>query len=133
MTEIETERPSTPGLIADAIKQTMALFSAEVSLVRLEATEKLVIALTAIVGIVVAAVFMIVALIFLLQGLVELLVQLFGWPIFAASFAVGGGILVIAVIAALVAARRLSAAKLKPERTLRAVKGTTDFAKGVVS
>ena len=133
MTQAESDRPSTPGLIGDVVKQTTALFSAEVSLIRLEITEKLVTALAAVVGIVVAAVFMIVALIFLLQGLVELLVQGLGWPMFAASFAVGGGILVIAVIAAIVAARSLSAARLKPARVLREVEGTTDLVKGVVS
>ncbi len=133
MSEADFERPSTPGLIGDAIKQATALFSAEVSLVRLELTEKLVGALMAVVAIVIAAVLMIVALIFLLQGLVELLVKLLAWPTFAASFAVGGAILALAAIAVLLALRNLSSGRLKPSRTLREVKGAGELAKGAVS
>ena len=126
------DRPSTPGLIGDAIKQTSALLSAEIQLMRLEATEKVVAALIAVVSLVVAAVFIIVALIFLLQGLVELLVH-FHWAPFAASFAVGGGIAVLALIAAFVATRRLTAARLKPARAIRQVRDTSDMVKGLAS
>ena len=133
MTEAGLDRPSTPALIGDAIKQTMALFSAEVSLVRLELTEKLVSALTAVVAIVVAAVLVIVALIFILQGVVELLARLLAWPTFAASFAVGGVVLLIAFVAVIVAVRNLSVAHLKPSRTMREVKNTSELAKGVMS
>ena len=123
---IETDRPSTPGLIGDAIRQASSLVTAELQLARLEATEKLVKLLASIVSLVVAAVFIMVALIFLLQGLVEFLVHL-GWAPFAASLAVGGGIALIALIAVLLAMRNLSAAKLKPERTLRQVQQVGDI------
>ena len=126
------DRPSTPGLIGDAIKQASALLSAEIQLMRLEATEKVVTILIAIVSLVVAAVFIIVALIFLLQGLVELLVR-FHWAPFAASFAVGGGIAVVALIAAFVATRSLTAARLKPTRAIRQVRDTSDMVKGLAS
>ena len=133
MTEPTDLRPSTTSLIGDAITQATGLFSAELQLVRLEATEKLVGALMALVAIVVAAVFMIVALIFLLQGLVGLIVAFTHWPVYGASFAVGGGIAIVAIIAILVALRGLSAAHLKPARTLRQVQRSTEIAKGLVS
>ena len=117
----ELDRPSTPGLIGDAIRQASSLLSAEVQLARLEATEKLTKLLVSIVSLVVAAIFIIVALIFLMTGLVGLLAHLLHWETWAASFAVGGGIALIALIAIALAARNLSAAKLKPERTIRQV------------
>ena len=129
MSETGIDKPSTPGLIGDAIRQATSLVSAELQLARLEVTEKLIAAVLAIVSLVVAAVFIIVALIFLLQGVVELLVR-FGWPHFAASFAVGGGIALLAFIAVLLSVRRLSAARLKPARTMRQVASATDIVKG---
>jgi hypothetical protein len=132
MTDIGVDRPSTASLIGDAIKQSTALFSTEIQLVRLEATEKLVGALVAVASIGAAAVFMIVALIFLLQALVEFLVEI-GWAPFVASLAIGGGIGILALIAMVVAARSLSSARLKPQRTLRQVRETTDAVKEIVS
>ena len=126
------DRPSTPSLIGDAIKQASALLSAEIQLMRLEATEKVVTALIAVVSLVVAAVFIIVALIFLLQGLVELLIR-FHWAPFAASFAVGGGIALLALVAMIVAVRSLTAARLKPARAIRQVRDTSDMVKGLAS
>lgn len=130
MTETRFERPSTPSLIGDAIKQATDLVAAELQLARLEATDKLVAALVAVASMFGAAVFMIVALIFLLQALVEFLVHL-GWAPFLASLAVGGGIALIAIITILVALRQLTAAKLKPKRVIRQVKQTTDMVKDV--
>ena len=126
------DRPSTPSLIGDAIKQASALLSAEIQLMRLEATEKVVSVLIAIVSLIVAAIFIIVALIFLLQGLVETLIH-FHWAPFAASFAVGGGIAVVALVAMFVAIRSLSAARLKPNRAIRQVRDTSDMVKGLAS
>ena len=122
----ETDRPSTPSLIGDAIRQASSLFSAEIQLARLEATEKLTLALASLVSIIGAAIFIIVALVFLLQGLVALLVH-FGWAAFAASFAVGGGIALLALIAIVIAARNLSAARLKPDRTIRQVQQASEI------
>ena len=133
MTDSPDDRPSTASLIGDAISQATSLVSTELHLVRLEATEKLIGALMAVVGIIFAAVFMMVALIFLLQGLVELLVAVTHWPAFGASFAVGGGIAVVAIIAIIVALRGLSAAKLSPTRTMRQVQHSTDAVKGAIS
>ena len=129
MSDTGNDKPSTPGLIGDAIRQGTSLVSAELQLARLEVTEKLVAAVLAVVSLIVAAVFIIVALIFLLQGVVEVLVR-FGWAPFSASFAVGGAIAIIALIAILLSIRRLSAAKLKPTRTLRQVASATEIVKG---
>ena len=120
MTDDISNHPSTPRLIGDAIRQTTELISTELALVRLEAGEKLTIALASIVSLVVAAIFIIVALIFLLEGLVEFLVTL-GLPDWGASLAVGGGIAFIALIAVLIAVRNLRLSRLKPTRTLRQV------------
>lgn len=130
---IDTGRPTTPSLIGDAIRQATQLFTTEVALVRLEATEKLTLALASVVSLVVAAVFIIVALIFLLQGLVELLIAKGGLAAFVASFAVGGGIALLALIAIAVAARNLSLARLKPTRTLGQVATARDLVKGRAS
>ena len=128
----DPERPSTPSLIGDAIRQATQLVATEVALVRLEAGEKLTLALTSIVSLVGAAVFIIVALIFLLQGLVEFLVAK-GLAPFLASLAVGGGLALVALIAIVVAARNLSMARLKPTRTLRQVGTARDLVKGKTS
>ena len=122
----DTDRPSTPGLIGDAIRQASGLVSAELQLVRLEATEKVTMVVVSIASLVTAAIFVIVALIFLLQGLVELLIH-YGWPAFQASFAIGGGIGFVALVAVILAMRSLSAAKLKPQRTIRQVQQTTEL------
>ena len=118
----DIDRPSTPALIGDAIKQATDLVTAELQLARLEVTEKILKAVLSVAGIVGAGVFILVALIFLLQGLVELLVQLAHWPAFAASFAVGGAIAIVALLAILLAARNLSASRLMPNRTIRQVR-----------
>jgi hypothetical protein len=123
----ETDRQSTPSLIGDAIRHATSLFSAEIQLVRLEATEKLTKVIASIVSLVVAAVFIIVALIFLLTGLVGLLAHVLHWPHYAVSFLVGGVVAVIAAVAIFVAIRNLSGSSLKPQRTLRQVQQTTDF------
>jgi hypothetical protein len=129
MTHPAGDRRSTPSLIGEAVRQAADLVTTELTLVRLEATEKLTLALASIVAIVVAAVFMIVALIFLLQGLVEVLVHA-GFAAFTASFIVGGGIAVVAMVAVVVALRNLSGARLKPSRTLGQVRTARDIVKG---
>lgn len=129
MTDRISERPSTPSLIGHAINQATELLTTEIALVRLEATEKLTLALVSIVSLAAAAVFIIVALIFLLQGVVELLIDQ-GLPAFGASFIVGGVIALIAVVAAVLAARNLSAARLKPNRTLGQIETAKNIIKG---
>ncbi|WP_158808816.1 phage holin family protein [Beijerinckia sp. L45] len=129
MSDTDMARPSTASLLGEALSQTSRLVAAEIQLVRIEISDKISIAIKAIVGIVVAAVFLIVAMIFLLQGVVALLVG-FGLAVSVANFAVGGGIAVLAAIAIVVALRSLSASKLKPSRTIRQMQENSELVKG---
>lgn len=129
MTHQTSDRPSTPSLIGDAIRQATELVTTEIALVRLEATEKLTLVMMSVASLVVAAVFIIVALIFLLQGFVEVLIHK-GFPAFQASFMIGGGLALLALIAMLVAVRNLSAAKLKPNRTIGQIQVAKDIVRG---
>ena len=129
MTDTSPPHPSTPRLIGDAIRQATELLTTELALARLEAGEKLTLALASVVSLVVAAIFIVVALIFLLEGLVDFLVTL-GLPEWGASLAVGGGIAFVAVIAVLVAMRNLSLSRLKPTRTLGQLDVAKNIAKG---
>lgn len=122
-------RPSTPSLIGDAIRQATELVTTELALVRLEATEKLTLALVSVASVIVAAIFIVVALIFLLQGLVEVLIHA-GFAAFESSFMVGGGTAVLALVAIFIASRNLRAARLKPSRTIGQVKVATGIIKG---
>ncbi len=116
---------STSTLIGDALQQATTLVSAELQLVRLEAAEKLTLTLASIVSIVVAGVVGLVALLFLLAGVV--LAIALKLPTYVACFIVGGVIALVALITIIVAARNLSAAKLKPTRTLNQVQLATDL------
>lgn len=121
----DTDHRSTPTLIGDAVQHATTLVSAELQLVRLEATEKLTLALASVVSIVVAGVVGLLSLLFLLAGVVLLIAK--ALPTFVACFIVGGVIAVIALITIAVAARNLSAIKLKPKRTLKQVQAATDL------
>ncbi len=129
MTHQPNDRPSTPGLIGAAIRQATELLTTEIALLRLEATEKLTLALVSIASLLVAAVLLIVALIFLLQGLVEVLVHA-GFPAFQASFLIGGVAAFLALLAAFVAVRNLSAARLKPTRIMGQVRTAGQIVRG---
>lgn len=128
MTETDYDRPSTPVLIGDAIKQATALFSAELQLAKIEISEKVFFAVIAVVGIAVAGVFSIVALIFLLAGITGAIATKL--PLYISCFIVGGVILAVALIAIAFAAINLSHMSFKPERTLRQIKNAGSAAKG---
>ena len=129
MTSPVPDRPSTAGLIGDAIKQSSALFSAELRLARLEVTEKLTGALVAVVSVALAAICLLIALIFLLQAIVATLVTM-GWSAPLANLAVGGGLFLIAIIAIAVAARKLSNVASAPSRTLGQIQSASAIVKG---
>ena len=116
---------STTTLLGDAVQHATTLISAELQLVRLEATEKLTLGLVSVVSIVVAGVVGLVALLFLLTGVVLAIALVL--PTYVACFIVGGIIAVVAAVTVVLAARNLSAAKLKPTRTLKQVQSTTDL------
>ena len=110
-------RPSTLGLMGDAIAQASRLFSSEIVLAKTELGEKMASAILAMASIVGAATFLIVAMIFLLQALVEWLVER-GWRPSLASLLVGSALAVAAAAAILIARRRLTLWRLAPSRTL---------------
>ena len=116
MSDSSDRRPSTLGLVGDAISQASRLFSSEIVLAKTELGEKMVSAVAAIASIVGAAAFLIVSLIFLLQAIVDWLVEL-GWRSSLASLAVGAAIGVAALVAILIATSRLRAWHLAPSRT----------------
>ena len=121
----DADQRSTTTLIGDAVQHATTLVSAELQLVRLEAGEKLTLALASVVSIVVAGVVGMVALLFLLAGVVMAIALKL--PTYVACFIVGGAIALLALITIVVAARNLSAAKLKPARTLKQVQTTADL------
>ena len=123
------QKPSTLGLIGDAISQAAELFSSEVVLAKTELGEKMASAVAAVASIVGAAVFLVVALIFLLQALVDWLIET-GWRPSVASLLVGVGIGVAAVSAILLAKSRLTAWRLTPSRSLNQAARTIDVVRG---
>lgn len=110
-------RPSTPGLVADAIAHLTRLVETEIRLVRTELSEKISDAIRAVVMLVAAAVLLVAALVLILQGLVYLLV-FFGVQPFVAAFIVGIVVAAIAGIVVWIALRRLTAENLKPKRSM---------------
>ena len=110
-------RPSTPSLFADALSQMTTLFETEIRLVRTELSEKISLAINAVIILLVAAVLLIVGLFIILFGIVELVI-FFGVVAWLAYFIVGGVFALIGVIALVVALKRLSADKLIPKRAI---------------
>ena len=110
-------RQPTLSLLGDVFAQVTGLFQTELHLLRAELNEKIALVVRGIVLLMVAAVLMLAALFLLLQALVGWLVVL-GLAAPLAALAVGGGILLIGLIAALVAARSLSAKNLAPRRSI---------------
>lgn len=121
----ESDQQSTATLIGDAVQHATTLVSAELQLVRLEAAEKLTLVLASVVSIVIAGVVGLIALLFLLAGVVLAIALVL--PTYIACFIVGGVMVLLALITIVVAARNLSATKLKPARTLKQVQSATDL------
>ena len=122
-------RPSTLGLIGDAVSQASRLFSSEIVLAKTELGEKMTSAVAAVASIVGAGVFLVVAMIFLLQALVSWLVET-GWRASVASLLVGVVIMAIALIALLVAKSRLTVAGLAPSRSIAQASKMVDTVRG---
>lgn len=121
----DADHRSTTTLIGDAVQQATTLVSAELQLVRLEAAEKLTLALASVVSIVVAGVVGMVALLFLMAGVVLAIALVL--PPYVACFIVGGVFALVALVTIVVAARNLSATRLKPTRTLKQVHSAGDL------
>ncbi len=115
---IETPgRPSTPSLFADALSQMTMLFETEIRLVRTEISEKISLAIRAIIVLLVAAVLMLAGLFIILFGLVQLVIY-FGVTAWLAYFIVGGLIAAVGGIALYVALNRLSTDNLMPKKAI---------------
>ena len=110
-------RPSTPSLFADALSQMTALFETEIRLVRTELSEKISLAIRAVVVLLAAAVLLLVGLLLVLFGVVYVVVAL-GLPTWGAFLAVGGFFVVVGAIALFIALRSLSADNLMPKRSI---------------
>ena len=117
MSDNPTGRPSTPGLLAEALGQMTTLFETEIRLLKSEIGEKITQAVTSVAMLVVAAVLLLAAMILLLAGVVQLLIA-YGWSPYAANFLVGVVIAVVGGIAIFLAMRGLSAKNLAPNRTM---------------
>ena len=115
---IETPgRPSTPSLFADALSQMTTLFETEIRLVRTEISEKISLAIKAVIVLLVAAVLMLAGLFIILFGIVQLVIWL-GVVYWLAYFVVGVVIAGIGGIALVVALKRLSTDNLMPKKTI---------------
>ncbi|MCJ2082171.1 phage holin family protein [Methylobacterium sp. J-090] len=113
--------PSIQGLIGDALRETNELARKEIALFRNEMTSNvrsLFVGLGLLVG---AAVFGVVALFVLVDALVKWLATVVHSEALAALI-VGGVLLVVAVILALVGRNAMSLSTLAPVRTSRQVR-----------
>ncbi len=113
--------PSIQGLIGDALRETNELARKEIALFRNEMTSNvrsLFVGLGLLVG---AAVFGVVALFVLVDALVKWLATVVHSEALAALI-VGGVLLVVAVILALVGRNAMSLSALAPVRTSRQVR-----------
>ena len=117
MTNETTGRPSTPSLFADALSQMTTLFETEIRLVRTEISEKISLAIKAVIVLLVAAVLLLAGLFVLLFGLVQLVI-FFGVVAWLAYFIVGVAIAGIGGIALFVALNRLSTDNLMPKKAM---------------
>jgi uncharacterized membrane protein YqjE len=115
-----TGRPSTSGLIADAMSQMARLVESEVRLVRTEIGEKVSAAVRAVAIIAVSAVVLLAAVFLILIGIVHLVIY-FGLQPFVAYFAVGGVAAVIGAIAVYIALRQLRPSGLAPRRSINQI------------
>lgn len=115
-----TGRPSTSGLIADAMGQMARLVESEVRLVRTEIGEKVSAAVRAVAIIAVSAVVLLAAVFLILVGIVHLVIYL-GLQPFVAYFAVGGVAAVIGGLAVYIALRQLRPSGLAPRRSINQI------------
>lgn len=113
--------PSWSDLASRMIAHATALVANEVRLARVEAAEKLRQARTALVVLAVAALLALVGLVQLADAAIIALVVLWSLAPHWAALAVGGSLLIVAVLLALKARADLAPENLKPERTLRQI------------
>jgi hypothetical protein len=120
-------RPMTE-ILNDIVRQLNGLFRQEMALARAEASEKAGQAIGAVVMMAIGAVLLIPALVILLQAAVAGLIDADFTPAIA-SLIVGGAVLAIGLILALIGFNRLKVESLMPRRTLTQLQRDAEVAK----
>ncbi|GJE28668.1 phage holin family protein [Methylobacterium organophilum] len=112
---------SLQGLVAEALREASDLARKEIALFRTEMTENVRSLFIGLGMMVAAAVFAVTALFVLIGALVKYVATLVNSE-WLAALIVGGALLLVAVILALVGAKAMSVSNLAPTRTSRQVR-----------
>ena len=110
-------QPHLPGLIGDVISQAVNLVQRELALFRAETKQNVAGAMNGLVAVIAAAALLNVALILFAFWAVDALGRAVGRDL--ATFLVGGGIVVIALLLALYGWSKLKPSALIPDRAIR--------------
>jgi Putative Actinobacterial Holin-X, holin superfamily III len=122
---------SLPSIVTDIVNQLASLVRKEAQLARVEMSEKITQVAVGLGLIVVGAVLLIPALVILLQAGVAGLVEAGMKEPWAALF-VGGAVLLIGIILALIGTSRLKADRLLPDKTIHQVQRDISVARNQV-
>jgi uncharacterized membrane protein len=110
-------QPHLPGLISEVIREAVTLIQRELALFRAELKQNVAGAVNGLVAVIAAVALVNVALILFAFWAVDALGRVVGRDL--ATFLVGGGIIVIALLLALYGWSRLKPSALMPDRTIR--------------
>lgn len=120
------------GLVADAIRDAAELASQEFALFRTEMADNVAGLAKGLVMFLAAAVFAVASLIWLTQALVDG-IDVFLQRKWLSALIVGGLLLVVATVLVITGKNMLSAASLRPSKTVRSLKRDTDVLSEKVS
>jgi len=120
------ENESITELVSGMVGDVQGLVRGELQLAKTELTESAGHAAKGIGMLIAGAVLALIAFVFLMLALVEILDD--AMPRWAAAGAVGLGLLLIAIILALVGKSQLSAKNLKPEQTIDSLQEDKEWA-----
>ncbi len=120
------ENESVSELIGGMVGDIQGLVRGELQLARTELSESASNAAKGIGMMVGGAVLALIGFVFLMLALVELLDD--AMPRWAAALIVGGGLVIIAVILALVGKSQLSATSLRPDETIESLQEDKEWA-----
>ena len=127
---VET-RSSLRTLVGEVADDARDLVRGEIALARAEVEQKVERVILGIVSLVGAMLLAFAGLVIVLMAAAQALAR--SMPDWAASLIIGGAVLVIGVVMALVARRALALAAMVPERTIRNVQADARLAKEHVS
>ena len=120
------ENESVTELISGMVGDVQGLVRGEIQLARTELSESASGAAKGIGMLVAGAIVALIGFVFLMLALVEVLDD--AMPRWAAALIVGGGLVIIAAILALVGKSQLSADKLKPTQTIDSLQEDKEWA-----